>query len=276
MAFHLDFLNKNMYRKYPFRGTSTHLFENGQVMPQELIVSAQISAPYAYRKIYVSKVYVKDKFVSIVINNYATGLALGSFSGVISSNFQTLLLEPYDNQVSGKIVIGPIVALESMYGANFFSSDNGLLEDSVIFCYTPPGITKLVHEDKEATGHIVIAPDNLTVTTEQPQLLLSVTDIALIESHNDLHGDLNNCLTPLIKKVNTVLPDEDGNIDIYGILPVTIDVDTAEVELVPGVTLDEVCPERLKISPPDNESDVYYTNILTATQPEWKTWPNFS
>jgi len=275
-AYHLDFLNKNMYRKYPFRASSTHVFTNSQVLPQELIVSAQISAPYTYRKIYVSKVYAKNRFVSVVINDYATDIALGAFSGKITSQFQTLTLEPYVSTVSGKLVIGALSALDSVYGGNFFAKDDGLLEDSVIFCYTPPAVTAFTHEGSEIRGHIAIVPDNITVSTDTEQVLLSIINVDLIASNNDFHGDLNNCPTPLIRGINTVSPDINGNIDIYGILPVTIDVGTAEVELVPGVTIDEVCPERLKIYPPDNTSDVYYTDILTATETEWKTWPNFS
>jgi hypothetical protein len=73
-----------------------------------------------------------------------------------------------------------------------------------------------------------------------------------------------------------VTPDEDGNIDIYTILPMTIDVSGVNLELTPNLTIEQVCPELNKIYPPLNVSDAYYSNILTEKTPEWKTWPYFS
>lgn len=276
MPYHLDFLNKNLFRKYPLRASSTHVFENGQILPEKLIASMQISVPGVYSKLYVSKVYCGNGLLSVTINEYATETPIGTFRGLVTSKYQVLPLESFLDSASGNLVVGDPAGMNELTGGSLFSKDNGLIEDSAIFCYTPPGVTLLTHDQEELTGRINLVLDNLTSEITGEEILLSVSNISLITSNNDFHGELNNCPTPLIRKINTVSPNEDGNIDIYGILPVTINVGTGEVEIIPGLTLDEACPERLKISPPDNDSDTYYTDILTATEPEWRTWPNFT
>jgi hypothetical protein len=277
MSVKLDFLNKNMYRKYPIRATSTHEFEDGSAFPQDVITSIQISVPYTYNKLYISKVYALNRYLSVTVNDYATDNAVGAFSAKITSKFQIIPLTPFIDQISGNLTVGSLDGIDKINGAHFLSKDNGLLEASTIFPFTPPAVTKLIHGEVEMTGHINLVTENITAAAlDSVTISLSIINEALIASNNDFHGSLDNCATPLIKRINTVEPDEDGNIDIYGILPVTVEVETGEVELIPNLTLDEVCPERTKIYPPENNSDEYYTDILTATEPEWKTWPIFS
>lgn len=275
MAIHLDFLNKNMYRKYPLVGTSTGLFDSGDVLPQELITSIQISIPYGLHDLYISKVYAARSFISLTLRQISTNDAIGHFSGFVIDNQTVLNLTPYIDTVSGTITIGLASAVTSLNGSYTLSVENGTLEPSTIFCFTPPAVTSLSKDDVKARGNITLVLENLALDISSA-LALSVINDRTIRSSNDLISTLGNCKTPRIRKINTVSPSPSGNIDVYGILPISIDVSSGTVNPITALTLDDVCPERTKIYPPENNSDTYYTDVLTATEPEWKTWPQFS
>lgn len=282
MAFqNLDFLNKNMYRKYPIRATSTYFFQNGQELPLSLISSIQVTTTYANRRVYISKVYAKSGYVSVLLREYATGIVLGSFQGVITQANQVLTLEPAIANVSGTITIGDPAAIDLLSGSGYFSPDNGLLEDSTVFVFTPPSVTSFIHNGDTATGHVVfttLTGSNVLIASLDPDVTFTVIDRTLIQTKNDFSASIGTCGTPLIKQINTVFPDSTGNIDIYGILPVGIEIGTGIVGVgTPTLTLNDFCPERNKLSPPaGNTSDAYYADILTTLTPEWKTWPQFS
>lgn len=279
MSLHLDFLNKNMYRKYPIRATSTHIFTDGTEFLQSILVALQVSVPYAYRSLYISKVFVKQSYISITLRDVATDLPIGCFSGTLSSNFQVIPMTSFINTVSGTITFGNIDALTNYNGVYYFSTADGQLEDSTIFCFTPPGVTAIENDGDSITGNINLVPENINITEEDNNILLSVINVSSILSNNDSSGESNNCPTPIIKKINTVSPNPVGcNIDIYGILPVQIEVDEdgAIVGIdAPDLTLADVCPEKDQFVPPEDETTDYYTDILTTTDPEWKTWPQF-
>lgn len=276
----LDFLNKNMYRKYPLRATSTHLFTNGGALPQPLITSIQISTVFTQTDIYISKIYAKNGYVSVLLRDVSDGSALGSFSGAVTGQQQVLQLESLVNTMSGSITIGDPAAIDLINGVGYLSTADGRLEESTIFCFTPPGVTSFTHQGVSATGNIIFTGNNVAIAPISPNILLSVIDTTKILSRNDASGVYNNCRTPLIKKINTVTPDSNGNIDVYGISPIIpgatpgtglISIDT------PSLTLPDFCPDKNLLTPPlGDTTDVYYTDILTAVNPEWKGWPQFS
>lgn len=270
---HLDFLNKNMLRKYPIRSSSNHVFTNGLELPQSLLAGLQISVPYGLHNLYISKIFANTNFLSIVISHYDSDEFVGSFSGIVTTDFSTLTLETIIPVVSGKLIVGSVDAIDLILGNNTLDKDVGRLEDSTILCYNPPGVSAITKTGTPKTGQLLLAADNIAID-ETTDFLLTVIDKSLIASNNDFTGKLDNCGLPLIRKINTVLPDSSGNIDIYGIDPITIDISSGLVDLISGLTLDQVCPERVPLTPPTDNTDVYYTDILTATAPEWKGWPN--
>lgn len=274
----LDFLNKNMYRKYPFRSTSTHLFTNSTELPQSLISSIQLTTIFSYRKIYINKIYAKDSFISILIREVDTNIVLGTFSGQITEGHQLLVLEPVVTEISGSITIGNPEAVALLNGAYYLSPTNGRLEDSTIFCFTPPAVRKITNNSDVATGFIKLAGTNLTFTENSYQILLSVINTTIILSKNDFSGQVSNCRTPLIKRINTVEPNNAGNIDVYTIDPIRLNLTNPNslIFSTPGFTLLDACPEKKKLSPPINNSNTYYTNISTTNIPEWKGWSQFS
>lgn len=282
----LDFLNKNMYRKYPLRSSCTMSFIDGTVLPSSLITSMQVSVPYGKHKLFVSKVFSHPDYLSLTINDYATGVAIGCFNGRVTKDFEVITLTPFLANVSGSLTTGKKEDFKKLIGTFFFrdearnqgSRDFALLEDSVIFCFTPPGVTKLTHEHKSLTGHVTTKVSSSMAQTKpsSTSLRLGVTNLEAILSNNEFSGDINSCPTPIIKRINTVTPDEYGNIDIYGIVPVTIGIGTGEMNFDTALTITDVCPEKNKISPPVNNSDTYYDDITTTESTEWRTWDRFA
>lgn len=276
-----------MYRKYPLRASCNLTFTNGRECSQELITSMQISTVYGVHDLYVTKIYVDPSYISVTINNYTDGTVVGCFAGKATQDFQVIPLQSNLSAISGNMTIGTLASLSKLTKGtyhlrdelnNLGSRDNGRIEDSVIFCFTPPGVTKITAKAKSVVGKVTtVKGDNLAITQVGfNEIKLSATNLDSIRSNDDFSGKYGNCNTPVIKRINTVYPDEDGNIDIYGIVPIVIDVVAGELQMDSGLELIDVCPERDKISPPVNISDDYYADILTASFPEWKTWPKFS
>lgn len=282
-----DFLNKNMYRKYPLRSEVTLVSTSGVEIPQDLITSVQISTIYNKHKLFISKIYVDEGFMSVTINDYTDGSSVGSFNGKVGSDFSVLTLSSTLSYVSGQLTTGKKESLKKLQKGVYFlrdelndlgSRDNGLLEDSTIFVYTPPVVSKIKNRTKSLAGKITTSKgDNINIKSlSLDEIKLEVTNVESVLSNNEFTAGLDNCPTPIIKKINSVYPDVNGNIDVYGIMPIVINVETGELALASGLDLLDVCPEKKKIAPPVDLSDSYYTDILTATSPEWKLWPDFT
>lgn len=275
---YLDFLNKNMYRSYPLKAGSSGISIYGETLPDSLLTSLSLSVPndYGYRGLYISKVVVKGQFISVVFNDYDTGFALGSFSKLVTKDYESINLTPYIPTASGVLTVGRKEGLLEFQGVYHFERENTEIEESVLFIYPPPGVINLVNNAIASTGHITLIGKNIEVSTGDSEILLDVIDTNRVRAHNTLAGQYNNCNNPIIEKLNTVTPDEDGNIDIYTILPMTIEVSGDNLTLIPNLTLEQVCPDLNKIYPPDNASEEYYSDINTEKVPEWKTWPYFN
>ena len=180
-------------------------------------------------------------------------------------------------ELSGSITIGDKDALKLVTGANYLTSETGRIEDSTIFIYSPPAVRAITNKNDVVRGFATFTGENITITPSTEQFNLSVIDKNLVLSKNDYSGAYGNCTTPSIKRINSVFPDVGGNIDIYGVDPIAISIDTGKIQLTtPELSLLDVCPEKNKLSPPSNADDTYYTSIESASEPEWKTWPQFS
>lgn len=275
MSLHLDFLNKNMFRKYPIASDMSCIDVDGKELPQDLITSMQITADISdfADPVYISKVYIKNSYISVVVSRQNT--ALGCFSGKITTHFQSIKLTPFLPTVSGTMTVGKLGSIQTVNDLFVLTDETAALEDSVIFKFTPPGLTSF---NGITTGHVSLIGDNISLAVVDNDIELQVIDINKILSRNDINGANDTCLTPIITHLNTVPPDINGNIDIFGIDPVTIEVTVLEssVTIEPNLVLDDVCPERNPLQPPANDSDNYYSDILTTISPEWLNWDQFN
>lgn len=275
----LDFLNKNMYRKYPIVDTCNMLFTDGVEFPQDILTSIQLSTKYGVHSLYISKVYITAGFISLTICDYTDDNSVGCFAGKVLTDFSVLPFKANGGYefISGSVTTGLKSSLLNCLGTHFLDN-TALIEDSLIFVFTPPAVTAIRHSGKEVRGRVTTTVSRgMTQTFPTTEsLTLTVTELSSIMSNNEFSGDINSCRTPIIKRINTVEPDELGNIDIFGISPISIDVATGELTIGNPLSLIDVCPERNKISPPTNNSDAYYTDILTTESTEWLTWPRFN
>lgn len=281
----LDFLNKNMYRKFPFRMECDLMLDNGATLPQSIITSMQVTVPYGKHKIFAYKISYSANHVSLVISDYATNQHLGVFTAKLTKDFQVVKLTPFLPTTAGSLTIGRREDLQETAGTYLFcdhnmvpSKDAAIIEDSLIFCFTPPAVKSIQHEKKVATGFCTTL-STLPLLQSYPNIdetLLTISNVNSILPQGQIKGSYDNCPTPIIKKLNTVSPDENGNIDIYTINPLDISITAGVIDFTSIVELVDVCPEKNKISPPVNNTDNYFTNILTAISPEWKTWPRFN
>ncbi len=269
------------------RASCNTVFTNGQYLPSGLLTSMQISSIKTHLNLFISKVFASKNFISVTINKVEDESVVGVFSGTVTKDFDVVPLSSTLTFISGNLTIGNLETLNNMRKGvyiirdkenNTGSIENGLIEASCIFCYTPPLVKKIKIKNKELVGQLTTSTgENIKKDKSVAQTTnLSITNKMKVQANSEFSGGINSCPTPIIKKINTVYPDENGNIDIYGILPIVIDVGSGSLGMESGLDLYDVCPERNKISPPVDNTDTYYTDILTAETPEWKQWPNFS
>ncbi len=273
MSTRLEFLNRNILRKYPFWSGSTMQTTIGLDIPLALIAGAQITVKYSNREVYISQIYISGNIFSATITDNLTGLALGSFTTNVTKNYQTIGITPFVTDVAGTLVIGSRNAFVDFQGSHTLTYAAGRIEDSLVFCFTPPLVKKISNEANAVSGFVTLSGTNITIENTSQDVALAITNKALVLANADQSSELGNCPTPYISHINTVTPDEDGNIDIFGILPVVIAADGNVIQAGTGtMELADLCQAKNKRLAPEDATNTYYTNILTAENPEWKTW----
>lgn len=276
----LDFLNKNMYRKYPIQGDCATVSTIGVTLPTNLITSLRITLPPSISSLYIKKVNVVNNFVAISLADYANDEEIGACYGFVNTLFANLpFVARAGVNASGFVSIGEIPPQLLPEAVLWFTKEQTKIEPSCIVNFEPPEVVKLVDEQGGVcTGSVSTALENLTVSSDTNTFTLQIVNKALTSTNADFSGVYRNCNLPVITHINTVAPDENGNIDIFGILPlnVTVDSPSSEVVLTTDLVIGDVCPDLNKISPPTNTSTTYYTDILATQTPEWKTWPQYA
>jgi hypothetical protein len=280
MPYHLGFLNKNLYRKYPLRATSQLMTTTGVELPLNLLSACRITSKIDVLNIYIYSIYVKDSFINVTIahrRDDGTDLLLGYFEGNIDIDYKSLPLKGIVNYVSGYLIIGEKIALSNLQGMMNLDYDNGKLEDSTIVNIPIPLVSFIIDHDKMATGNITFTLDNISEVVGISTISLDVINKRLVQSNNDNFSARSNCATSVIEAINSVSPDSSGNIDVYGILPVKIDIIAGGIHIsAPGVEFTDICTSINSIIPPYPEDNPQtYPDILTVEEPEWKQWPQF-
>lgn len=279
MPFNPDFLNKNWYRKYPLRSTSTYQTELGTQLPLNMFAGMRISTIKTACDLYISKIVIKDNYINITVTDNTNNIAIGYFDGVVDGFNSSLKFIPIQKYAAGIIVIG---ILPELNGTHILSYTNGKIEDSLITCYNPPSLTAIKHEDKEARGHITFEYDNV----KQTNFVFGVVDRSTVKSNADQGSSNLSCPTNILTGINTVQPDNDGNIDIYAIAPLLFVFDKGKMRLTSNdITTQDICSTNTNI-PPLYEINTYkgyradgdtQKNILITDTPEWKdVWVQYN
>ena len=202
---YLDFLNKNMYRSYPLKAGSSGLSIYGEQLPTSVLTSLSLSIPLSanINTVYISKIVTKNNFISVVVNSYASDLAIGSFSKLITEDYQTINLASYVSGVSGQLTVGKANALANFQGAFHFQKENTEIEESTIFIYPTPAVTALVNNSTKSTGKISLLGKNVSIEVTGNDIILDIIEYTKVLAHNALAGQYNNCTNPIIEKINT-------------------------------------------------------------------------
>ena len=153
MTTHLEFLNKNWYRKYPLRMESTF------TMPKSLFAGASITVLNTFPTLFISKIHCRDMRVNLVVSHLNNDLSvtdLGYTLDIMTNNNQAVQLKGFVPLISGHIILGDINAWKMFNDTVYLSPEEGLLESSCVKCFIPPAVEALVVNDQDVTGNVTL------------------------------------------------------------------------------------------------------------------------
>jgi hypothetical protein len=225
--------NKNQFRKYPVKQGMSFQADDGTFVPDDLIVNCSITTLYGNHRLYIRQIYHSGTSTRITIASIFDDQVLGMFYGDVSADFTTITFTPFVRNISGSMTIGSAASLAAFANTLHFSKTSSELEESTIFCYTPPAVTSI--SDKKGIqlrgdvnfGVLTnIKKSNTVAKTSQ----FTATNPAAVFNIADKSTYLENCPTPTINTINYVppypiggennLPGNDGNIYIVGVKPI--------------------------------------------------------
>lgn len=274
----VDFLNKNTFRRYPLRADKSVESTEGMSLPDELFCAAQFSTPGWVTGLQIRRIYVNENYINILVSCFQgpTLTYLGYFDGNITADYTKLTFSPLDPTVYGMLMLGKMDALKALHGFYNFADASAVFEDSLVTYVTPPAVRGITVAGKTLTGRISMEYSNIQQIANPAALQLDVLSKDSIRAKNDKSAKFGSCRTNPIGSINTVPPDSDGNIDIYGIAPLQIHVSPGGLRFdIVGVSKSELCAEDRRI-PPLIPISSYLKDITKATVPEWKTWPQYN
>ncbi len=315
MASNLAFLNKNLFRKYPFQASASLISTSGVEIPLDLIASVSIAIPLTLSNLYMEQLILNNGTVSISFAHWSGTAAttIGCFTGVITEDFQTLELESFVPFASGFLVMGGVTNIQQLQGFYTFNYANAVLEPNTVFCYSPPAVTSLNSNGAKIQGNLSFGTlQNLTLTQSGSIFEFDVTSTSTITSLADFSSEFRNCPTPCITNINGIVPytpdvtsANDNNIYLFGVDPITFDPVLVDPDAspesytinitTPGFDLNSLCAQRSPLLPPVAPAYVvnraadefvgisrYYTksqtpivNFPNNILPEYLLWPNF-
>jgi hypothetical protein len=277
--------NKNQYRRYPFKQNTKCISEDGFVLSDKIIVNCSITSTYGFHNLFIKQIFYKENIVRIALASVITRAALGIFEGEIYDDFTVIPFTAFKRYISGTLTIGSFEELQKITRILYFSEDATELEESTIFCYTPPSVSSVRDiKDNEIRGHVNYGT-LINLTKSKPALRdtrLKVNNTEPIFNMSDKSTRLGNCPNPIIKTINGVEPypvlsdtgtDADknnGNIYLFGVLPVAFygvegqnnQFEAGSLNLsTESLSLDSLCTQRNKVIPPTPEK-MFYTSIV--------------
>lgn len=289
---HVNFLNKNRYRKYPLRQSADPL----SLLGSDLFVSCRVTTTVPnIHKAYLKKVVTNNGVVSASvfgIDGSSVEYYLGSFTGLITRDNQVIALHSsVNNPSSGTITVGSYDTANLTTDAAF-DPNTGALETTCVSYMPKPIVSSvkivsgveptdsglLAKHYQTVTGDVSTLSTTITFSTIGSSVGLDVNTPSTILSKQDKTVWANNCDSPNIYSIAGVTPNLVGNIDIYGITPVVIAVDGVLGTIgiaTPSFSRADLCAGSAPNNPPSNKTNTYYGDIRTVTTPEWGTWPQY-
>lgn len=295
----LEFINKNQFRRFPFRAGVSLLSNEGVAIPDTLIADISITTRFGQHDVHVSQLWRNATNFSVSVS--AGTQCLGRFSGTLGSVPQEIQLERFTKFVDGHVIIADTTDFSNMFasGAYYFSEESTLLEASRVFCYTVPHVLSISDGLGSVQGftgfgsltNLFKTIGNIpgTAYDESQTVSFEVDSATGLGSLNDQATFFQNCPTPIITSINNTVPypedgsvpENDGNIYLVGVSPISFvgnvsatggqppaagDAGVLSITTVGNadpdndVTLQSLCTRRNKLIAP--ESPVYLTEEL--------------
>lgn len=285
-----------------------------RILPNNLIANVTITAPLAKSSIFLKQITYGEFSVSVIFayhTNLGEEKVLGSFSGQITRDFQTMDLLPFIPQFFGKIVFGFRDHFGQSPNSCSFDYGQAILEYRAVVIHEIPLVTSIKDETGNSLAGFVAFGllKNLVKTSIQSYpvgtISLELLNNSGFDSLADRSSLFGNCPTPAILQINNSVPyppdithENDNNIYVMGINPIVFhnSEDTAMIKVATlGVDLTSFCTQRAVLLPPvvseylidipsisfDSKSK-YFSKSQTPSfdfvfsqNPEFVFWPNF-
>ena len=259
----LSFLQSNWLRQYPFKAGCGVMDVAGNRVPQDLLAGLRISVTGS-RAIYISKIVSNARSASIEFCS-DTGFVGVANATTVESNQAILIHNGVGN--IGTVTIGNADSWEINH-VYVFDSVSGAVEPSTVTVVPKPAVHGILVKGKLLTGHISLTSTTIGIS-DIGDLFLNVLVPSTVASRQDRQSRYLTCDKPVIGGINSVVPDKNGNIDIYTVAPLVIN----------NGVLSVVVPENHSLCkvyniPPVNQTSTNSTPLPEATK-EYPTWTQF-
>jgi len=238
---YMDWYNENEQRGYPLAETASRISDNGQKLPDNLIVDLSLSVLDSQVPVYLGGVYITSKIVSLYIVDknavtlYTATFVKGSLQPYKAYAIQVLNLAAAEYQISGWIVFGSYIQQATPVNETYLFSTSGQseLETKVMSIhkalpvtsiYTRSDLFKLANggvlAGRNDTGILKLVPStNVTLRrdgTNLSKIWVGLTPDSQVGFSSPCKGgtDANKCKLPPIKSINGVKPGPTGIIQI--------------------------------------------------------------
>ena len=261
----LSFIQSNWLRQYPFRAECGQLDLNGTVVPRDILVGLRLSITGSL-DVYVSKIITNGGYISV---EFCSG---EGFVGVANSrltNDNEAILVKNASGVIGTVTIGNTDSCEANQLFQF-DSTSGKVEPSTLTPVAAPAVKSITIKGKALTGNLTLASSTVGILDAgESEIYLSVLVPSTVASRQDKQARFLTCDKPVVGGINGVVPDSNGNIDIYTIAPLSISAGVLSITVPDGSSLCQVYN-----IPPNNQVSTNSTPLSDAAK-EYPTWAQF-
>jgi len=220
---YIQWYNENEGRAYPIREEATRRTITGLILPNDLIVDANVMVPPVYTDLYFSSIRVTPSTISVGISCASGGLLIGTFPRTTYRPYVAMALTSIVEDATGWIVLGKHQATDlEDYRFNGYLQSG--LETRVIRIVDRLPVRSLIRLGGNPLDYLggvirVVAGAGIRVEKDpgDPQkIIVKLTP----EAAQAMSGPCNEsasedaCGVPPLRSINGVCPDANGKITL--------------------------------------------------------------
>lgn len=222
-----DWANLNTLRSYPFVYSKNPTAETGFVLGDEILADLTIIAQSSDYQPKLSSIHFSKSIISLcffdsVLNedSFVLQTTIGSSYAVES------IVSVGSTLISGSGIFGDLSKISKYMdtGIHRFTSDDFVVDPHCIFMAGPPVLFSISGGLSQEEGEVVVSTlGKLRATTTtvddgfgniEQNVVFSLLDPEEFLERCPIPENICECLIKPLEKINTVLPDENGNINI--------------------------------------------------------------